>query len=272
MSIVAQYSDFTNLEETNDEIYDLTGNNNTGVLYDDAIFTMIGARGRVLNFSGTTADVRIPDSSTMSPTIALSVGAWIYKTNMSQAMIVDKDGSYRLWIPSNDNVLYFSVFCGGSWRYIGMTKPIPTNQWVFVQGGYDSATNTIQIYCQGSLNIENASFNHGVVNDNDYQVYFGKYSPGGYLFKGYMGEIIIRDELVDLTTHRADLKRWLKRRSGAIMEFLELHIGGGVPPICITTQSESVTATVYDVLGINTTTTTSSTTSSSTTSSSTTTV
>ena len=252
MSIVAHWGDFTNLEETDGKIYDLTGNNNTGTLQDDATFNMIGARGRVLNFSGTSADVRIPDSVTISPTTAVSVGAWIYKTDSLPAMIVDKDQAYRLWFPLDDNVPCFNVFAGGAWReFQASSLVIPENQWVFLQGGYDSATDTIQIYCQGSLNNESDSFNYGAVNDNDLVLYLGKYaSSPSYNYKGYMGEVIIRDTLVDLATHKTDLKRWLKRRSGRVVEFLELHIGGGVDPILITTQPELVTATVYDVMGV----------------------
>lgn len=251
MAIIAQWTDFTTAEDTEDKIYDLSGNNNTGVLHDDADFNLIGARGRVLNFSGTTADVRVPDSPSISPSTAISVGAWIYKTDGNQAMIVDKNLAYRLWIPLNDNVPCFNVYAGGAWReFQASSLVIPQGQWVFLQAGYDSATDTVQIYCQGSLNNEATNWTHGAVNDSAHELYLGKYSPGGYLFKGYMGEVIIRDTLIDLATHRTDLKRWLKRRSGKVIEFLELHIGGGVEPIYITTQHESVTATVYDVMGI----------------------
>ena len=166
-------------------------------------------------------------------------------------MIVDKDQAYRLWIPANDNIPYFSVFCSGAWYSLAASSlTIPTNQWVFLQGGYDSATDTIQLYCQGVLNNEDDAFTHGAVNDSTSIMYLGRFGGGGYQFKGCMGEIILRDTLVDLATHRTDLKRWLKRRSGKVVEFLELHIGGGVEPIYLTTQAESVTATVYDVLGL----------------------
>ena len=251
MAIIAQWGDFTTAEDTEDKIYDLSGNNNTGILHDDADFMLIGARGRVLNFAGTSADIRVPDTATLSPTASVSVGAWIYKTDSLQAMIVDKDQAYRLWIPANDNIPYFSVFCGGAWYSLAASSlAIPTDQWIFLQGGYDSATNTIQLYCQGMLNNEDDAFIHGAVNDSTSVMYLGRYASGGYQFKGSVGEIIIRDTLVDLATHRTDLKRWLKRRSGKVVELLELHIGGGVEPIYLTTQAESVTATVYDVLGL----------------------
>ena len=250
MAIIAQWGDFTTAEDTEDKIYDLSGNNNTGILHDGADFTLIGARGRVLNFAGASADIRVPDTALLSPT-SVSVGAWIFKTDSNQAMIVDKDQAYRLWIPGNDNIPYFSVFCSGAWYSLAASSlTIPTNQWVFLQGGYDSATDTIQLYCQGMLNNEDDAFIHGAVNDSTSVMYLGRYASGGYQFKGSVGEIIIRDTLVDLATHRTDLKRWLKRRSGKVVEFLELHIGGGVEPIYLTTQAESVTATVYDVLGL----------------------
>lgn len=267
MGIIAQWSDFTAEEDENDQIVDLTGNGNTGILHDDVSVDLIGARGRILNFSGSPANVRVPDSATVSPTTALSVGAWVFKTDTDRAMIVDKDQTYRLWIPLDDNVPCFNVYCSGAWYEFQGTFSIPTNQWVFLQGGYDSATKTVQLYLQGSLKTEDTNFDHGVVNDNSLQVYFGMYSPGGYQFGGYIGEVLLRDNLIDLAIHRADLKRWLKRRAGRVIEFLELHIGGDVEPILITTQPEEVTATVYDVLGVTATTTTTTTTTSSTTSS-----
>lgn len=273
MAIIAHWGDFTNTEFEAGAITDLTGNGNTGTLYDDAEFTLIGARGRALNFTGTDASVRVPDSAIISPTTAISVGAWIFKADSNQAIIVDKDLCYRLWVKEDDNVPWFSVYCGGAWRdKEAQSLTIPTNQWVFLQAGYDSATDTIKFFCQGSLNVEDDSFNYGAINDNDYQLYLGKFASGGYLFKGYIGEVIVRDTLVDLATHRLDLKRWLKRRAGNVMEFLELHIGGGAEPIYITTQEEAVTATVYDIIGITetTTTTTTSTTSSSSTTTTTT--
>ena len=269
MSIIAQWSDFTAEEEENDQVVDLTGNGNTGILHDSVSLDLIGARGRILNFSGSPANVRVPDSPTVSPTSAVSAGSWIFKTDTDQAMIVEKDQSYRLWIPSNDNIPYFHVYCSGAWYGFQGTFTIPTNQWVFLQGGYDSVAKTVQLYLQGSLKTEDTNFDHGVVNDTFSQVYFGMYAPGGYQFSGYIGEVVIRDNLIDLATHRADLKRWLKRRAGRVIEFLELHIGGEVAPILITTQHEEVTATVYDVLGVTVTTTTTSSTTSSATSSTT---
>lgn len=251
MAVIAQWNDFTTAEDTADSIYDRSGNDNTGILHDDADFSLIGARGRVLNFAGSSADIRVPDTALLSPTASVSVGAWIFKTDSNQAMIVDKDQAYRLWIPSNDNIPYFSVYCSGAWYSLAASSlVIPTNQWVFLQGGYDSATDTAQLYCQGVLNNEDTNFVHGAVNDSTSIMYIGRFGGGGYQFKGYMGEIILHDALIDLTTHRTNLKRWLKRRSGRVVEFLELHIGGGVEPIYITTQPESVTATVYDILGL----------------------
>lgn len=251
MSIVAQYGRFTNAEEEAGEIYDLSGNNNTGTLNDSAAFLMLGARGRVLNFTGTNADATIPDSASLSPTTALSVGAWIYKTDMDRAMFVDKDNSYRLWTPLDDNRPAFNFYAGGAWREFTSTNlVIPTNQWIFLQAGYDSATNTVRMYCQGSLNREETTWNHGIVNDGLDQVYLGDYAYGGYQFAGMMGEVIIRDTLVDAATHKTDLKRWLKKRSMEVHEFLEIHIPS-ISPIYITTSCESIDATVWDVLGIS---------------------
>ncbi|PZP83451.1 MAG: hypothetical protein DI582_10980 [Azospirillum brasilense] len=237
MSVVAWYRDFT--AEESEEITDKSGNGNTGVL-TTATVTAVAAKGRVLSFPpSVTSAVEVADSDSLSPT-SVSVGAWIYHIDNSAAMVVDKNLSYRLWFPDGDGVPAWDVYVGGSWHSVFAPTPVPTQQWVFLQGSYDGANS--KLFVQG---VEKASSAlTGDIEDSADPLLLGKFLYGGYQFTGYLGEVLVKDTGVSLAEHKNDLQRWLKKETHNLIELLQIKVPGN--PINVCTYSEEITVTVYE--------------------------
>lgn len=237
MSTVAWYRDFTT-EETI-AILDKSGNSNDGVL-STASVTAVAAKGRVLSFPpSVTSSVEAADSASLSPS-RVSVGAWVYRIDNSAAMVVDKNLSYRLWFPGGDGVPAWDVYVDGEWHSAFASAPVPTQQWVFLQGSYDGAAS--KLFVQGTERYSLPLT--GDIHDSTEPLLLGKFLYGGYQFTGYIGEVLIKDAGVTLVEHKADLQRWLKKEAHDLIELLQIKVPGN--PINVCTYAEEITVTVYE--------------------------
>ncbi len=237
MSLIAWYRDFTTAEIG--QIIDKSGNGNDGAL-DNASVTAVAAKGRVLSFPpSVTSAVQIADIASLHPA-HVSVGAWVYRIDNSAAMVVDKNLSYRLWFPSGDGIPAWDVYVDGVWHSTFASTPVPTQQWVFLQGSYDGTAS--RLFVQGTER-GNIPLSGDVVASAE-PLMLGKFLYGGYQFTGFVGEALVKDTGVTLTEHRADLQRWLKKEAHDLIELLQIKVPGN--PINICTYSEPITVTVYE--------------------------
>ncbi len=237
MSIIAWYRDFTTAEAT--AITDKSGNGNIGTL-SNASVTAVAAKGRVLSFPpSVTSAVEVADSASLSST-RISVGAWVYRIDNSAAMVVDKNLSYRLWFPGGDGIPAWDVYVDGVWHSAFASTPIPTQQWVFLQGSYDGANS--KLFVQGTERYSLPLT--GDMSDSSEPLLLGKFLYGGYQFTGYIGEVLIKNAGVELLEHRADLQRWLKKEAHDVIELLQIKVPEN--PINVCTYREPITVTVYE--------------------------
>ncbi|HAT50741.1 MAG: LamG domain-containing protein [Nitrospirae bacterium] len=237
------YKDFTPFEASAGIATDKSGNGFDATLAGACEFSNFAARGKVLRFPVTTTSYAHSDSNQrMNIANGLTVGAWIWRDDNSQAMVIDRNLSFRLWFPDSSGKPRFDIHVGGNWYGIWSEIAIPTQQWVFIQAAYGPTIT--HIYVHGTLRGAGSPAG-GAFTDSQEPVWIGRYQYGGYQFSGHIGEIIVKDAFVDLDTHRADLKRWIKRTEGSVVELLELHAPGETLRFC--SLATPITLTVYDM-------------------------
>lgn len=246
MADIIHYSDLTPEEESAGALTDKTGNGHTGALQGAAAFDAVAAKGKVIHFPVTTSgNVEIPPAADLTPS-AISVGAWINRDDASAAMVADRNDSWRLWFPDATGKPAFAVHNGSQWFEVYSPDPVPSSQWIFLQGSWDGGIlgqEGLKLFVHGMEKA--AGVTSGALNDSGEPVWLGRYRYGGYQLAGRIGEFLVKDQAVDLTAHRDDLKRWLRREQAKVIEMLEIHVGQSVLAYC--SAPEPITATVYDV-------------------------
>lgn len=222
MSELLWFKDFTLAEEQAGQCTDKSGTGHTATLMGSATFFNFAARGKVLHFPlSTTAHVALAGTFTLGITRGLAVGAWIWREDSSPGVVIDHEGSFRLWFPDATGKPCFSVHSGGVWFDIQADTPVPTQQWIFIQGALGPID--AKIYVHGS--VKGIGYPTGALGDPSTPLWIGRQAyPSGNSFYGHVGEVLIRDVALDLELHRADLKRWIRRNQGAVIELLELHL------------------------------------------------
>jgi len=117
-----------------------------------------GLTNQVLSLNGTSAYVTIPSSSSLQPSNAITVEAWIFPVpdasnnpffiGKSDGQTATSQRTYEMTWPSG--VLYFNLFVGTATYAVG-AAPIPSNQWTHVAVTYNSTLGLLQIYTNGVL-------------------------------------------------------------------------------------------------------------------------
>lgn len=149
---------------SNTVAYDAINNNNHGALQYGAT-NGVGKVGPAFSLDGATARVRVPDSSSLHFTNALTIEAWIYPTDTSTFHdIVSRWGAvYGLNQECYDLALYPSgqfyllvspngMDDGTGAAYVLSTNAVPANQWTHVAGTYDGSN--LRVYLNGALDGE----------------------------------------------------------------------------------------------------------------------
>ncbi|OGG37748.1 hypothetical protein A2110_02060 [Candidatus Jorgensenbacteria bacterium GWA1_54_12] len=146
--------------------YDNSGNGNAGTLEGSPTWaaTSTCRAGRCLSFDGSDDNVAVTDSSTVDPTAAWTLSAWIRRgTTGVQHSIVEKydwtadKGNYGMRIGA-DNKLTAFVVSGGDINDCGATlTTIAADTWYHVAATFDSVTDTLVCYVNGVAEATNGA-------------------------------------------------------------------------------------------------------------------
>ncbi|MBF0153262.1 MAG: LamG domain-containing protein [Magnetococcales bacterium] len=240
------FKNLTPDEESAGIITDKSGNGRDGTLVGSAEVFNYAARGKVLNFPLSASSHVEVTTDTFLPSTGITMGAWIWRADNSSAVIAYRENSWKFWFPYDDEnagKLCLSVRMDGWWHDILSDTAVPIQQWVFVQATFGLSNDGV-IFIHGSARGHTPNV-AGSVTCTNATIMLGKHPTEGRQFHGSIGEFMIRDAYVDLTTHRADLKRWLKREQAKVVELLELHVPGETLRFC--SRPDPITLTVYDI-------------------------
>jgi hypothetical protein len=126
-------------------------NGNAGALVNGAGFAL-GIVGQAFNLDGVDDRVDIPDATTLNPTSAITLDAWIYPKSLSKSYnaVIAKSGStrgYGMWITSDGRI---HVEGSGFSSSYARTAPatIPLNAWTHVAAIIAAGTG-FHIYVNG---------------------------------------------------------------------------------------------------------------------------
>jgi hypothetical protein len=132
------------LDETSGVVVDSLGiNNGTN---NGATRGVTGKINTAYDFDGSNDRIDIARVAALEPQY-VTLNAWVYLDGTNtNAMVIDKDGTYNLWV--NTNNIYTSVWAGGNWRtYLSSTNPVTTGNWHMLTMTYNGAS--VMAYIDG---------------------------------------------------------------------------------------------------------------------------
>jgi len=145
-----------------------------------------------VNFDGVDDKITVPNHSTLNPTSALTIEAWInasaWKTSIWEGTIVGKDQDspsrgYALRC-GNNGCLSFIISDNGSWKSVDSRPLMKTNKWYHVAGVFDGSS--MYLYINGELlQCLNATAIAPSVSD----MYIGESPFAGRYFAGKIDEV-----------------------------------------------------------------------------------
>lgn len=186
---------FDEMEGT--DAYDSSGSGNDGTLENGPTWTTDGKYGAALNFDGVDDYIALTDISNLSPTIAVSVGAWVRTEGaISTTMyIFDRLGSgegYGLFLTDTGKTRM--SINGGSVFSTGATD-VDDAQWHYVMGVYDAAaggTTEAKVYVDGELD-GTADYSTAIDYSPEPRKQIGRTLTGSSHFKGSIDDVKIYD-------------------------------------------------------------------------------
>lgn len=135
---------------------DANANHNNGTLHGSTTYAA-GKVGQAFNFTASSGYVQIPDVTSLNPTNALTIDAWVYFSgSSSNFMIVGKDNqsSQRQFLLSVSSAGRFHPGVGitnGTFYYLDSATVVTQQAWYHVAMTYSAANNNLSLYVNGLL-------------------------------------------------------------------------------------------------------------------------
>lgn len=197
---------FDNISTSSNKVYDDSGNNNNGTIYNGAI-QVDGLVGKALSFDGINDYVLIPDSISLSPLQSITIALWIKTTSTSSGHLIYKyDASpspgYSLY---KDGIVDFRFWAGGgSWAYCN--KNIADGAWHYLVGTAEMGGQK-KVYLDSKLCGQNAVSTAGFDSARSlyisYSNYFSSFMDDIRIYSSALTQAQIQQHYADgLTTHQ----------------------------------------------------------------------
>ena len=175
---------------------DSSGNGNDGMIYGAT--WVEGKYGNALSFDGVDDYVKVPDSSSLDITNAVTIEAWIYNNQDydSWRRIISKGDvtnyGYGLAIAAykEPEKVSLQLFDGTTPFTIRGNPTLELNKWYHIVGTFSDNDDTMKIYVNGALESSNIAVTHHIVNNND-PLYIGYETRWRVVFNGIIDEVRI---------------------------------------------------------------------------------
>ena len=186
--------------------YDLSGNGNTGTLYNSPTWTT-GKFGGALSFDGVNDYVRIVPAGSLSGTF--SVAAWAKPLNATAAMVIvgtryPIDQSFDMKFQAG-NLIHGDIGNGSAWITTGADTGFNYQTGVWYHVVYVVTPTGYSIYVNGNLAGSGTyASSTPLLYDSNHNIFVGQFGGGGDYFNGSIDDVRIynralsADEISDL--------------------------------------------------------------------------
>ena len=195
---------------------DASGNTNTGTLQTGAGWTAAGHAGGALVLDGSSGRVRVPASSSLGLTSAMTLEAWI-RPSVAQGgwrTILQRETDAYFLNASNDTGA-LRPSGGGTFgvttAFVTGTTASPVGVWTHVALTYDGAT--LRLYVNGTLVTSAART--GTIQASPNPLWIGGNSPYGEFFAGSIDDARVYNRALSAAELATDMAT---------------PVGGGPPP------------------------------------------
>jgi glucose/arabinose dehydrogenase len=184
---------------------DASGNGNVGTI-NGATWSTQGRFGGALSFNGTDNTVRVPSSTSLNLSAAMTLEAWInpaavqsdWRTIMQRqpdAYFLNASNSNGPLLPSGGGTF------GATTAYVSGSTASPVGVWTHVALTYDGAT--LKLYVNGVL--ANSQARTGTIQSGTNPLWIGGNSPYGEYFQGLIDELRIYNRALTQAEIQADM-------------------------------------------------------------------
>jgi glucose/arabinose dehydrogenase len=141
-------------EGTGTTVGDSSGSGNNGTLSGaGATWTAGGKNGGALSFNGSSGNVTVPHSASISLNSSYTLEAWVKPTALSgyqTVLIKEVTGGCGYWLQTTGNRIASGFSNSGCREYVSTTPTIPLNQWSHLAAVFNDTANTYTLYLNGT--------------------------------------------------------------------------------------------------------------------------
>jgi hypothetical protein len=197
---------YTFNETSGSTVTDASGNNNTGTFGSGVTRTAQGRFGSALSFNGGM--IRIPHSSSLNLTSAMTLEAWVFPTapldDWSTVLMkqMPGDSPYLIYAgtPYNAALVYVTPRGTASGRAL-TPSTLPLNTWTHLAGTFDGTT--LRLYVNGTQ-VATRTLSGTIVTSTDILAIGGNTIWGEY-FQGRIDEVRIYNRALSPAQIQTDM-------------------------------------------------------------------
>ncbi len=191
--------------------------------------------GTALSFnSGSSQYVSVPDNASLRLTDSLTLEAWVYPTGSGNMTVIDK-GNYNYCFEIRPNGQTGLGLYNAAWGWIYSGGSIPLNQWSHIALVFQTGTNGVKFYLNGSLLSQATASGSLTTNTGEFAI--GKQAPGNCdcnYFQGKIDEVRVWGIARTEQQIRENMHRTLSGTETGLISYWQFNEGSG------TTAADSI--------------------------------
>ena len=189
--------------------------------------TLSTVPGSSLSFNGTNQYVSVLDNTSLQITDNLTLEAWVYPTGSANLAIIDK-GNYNYLFEIFPNGNPGLGLYNASWGWIYSAGAVPTNTWSHVALVFQTGTNGVKFYLNGSLLSQHTAPGSLMSNTGEFAI--GKQAPGNCdcnFFQGLVDEVRVWSVARTTQQIRESMHRTLAGTETGLVSYWQFNEGSG---------------------------------------------
>jgi hypothetical protein len=201
----------------------------------NAVPTLSIGADSLLTLNGSTQYVSVPDNSTLRLTDNVTLEAWVYPTKSSGNMTIVDKGNYNYLFNIKPNGQSGLGLYNAGWGWIYSSGTVPLNQWSHVAVVFQTGTNGVKFYLNGTLLSQHTAT--GALTTNAGAFAIGKQAPGTCdcnFFEGKIDEVRVWSVARTAQQIRETIYRTLTGTESGLISYWQFNEGAG------TTAADSV--------------------------------